>query len=92
MIDAKYAKVDPVKIAKMQTHLCSSQQNDLIKLLLKYNKLFEGTLGMYPHHKLHLTLQKGAIPVHHKAFRVPHIHTEVFKKVLQHLMNWQIET
>ena len=48
MMDAKYAKVDPVEIAKSQTHLSSSQQNDLIKLLSKYDTLFDGTLGKYP--------------------------------------------
>jgi hypothetical protein len=29
MMDAKYAKVDPVEITKAQTHLPSSKQNDL---------------------------------------------------------------
>jgi hypothetical protein len=87
MMDAKYAKVDPVKIAKSQTHLSSSQQNDLMKLLCKYDTLFDGTLGKYPHQKLHLTVQEVATPVHHKAFLVPHAHTKVFKKELQHLVN-----
>jgi hypothetical protein len=86
MMDAKYAKVDPVKVAKSQTHLSHSQQNDLIKLLSKYKTLSDGTLGRYPHRKLHLTLQEGATPVHHKAFPVPHAHTEVFKKELEHLV------
>jgi hypothetical protein len=86
MMDAKYNKVDPVDVAKSQTHLSHSQQNDLIKLLTKYETLFDGTLGKYPHKKLHLTLQEGATPVHHKAFPVPHAHTDVFKKELQHLV------
>jgi hypothetical protein len=69
-----------------QTHLSTSQQNDLIKLLSKYDKLFDVTLGKYSHRKLHLTLQEDAVPVHHKAFPAPHAHTEVFKKELQHLV------
>ncbi len=52
----------------------------------KYDALFDGTLRKYPHWKLHLTLQEGATPVHHKAFPVSHAHTEVFKKELQHLV------
>jgi hypothetical protein len=45
MMDTKYNKVDRVEIAKAQTHLSHSQQNDLIKLLSKYETLFDGTLG-----------------------------------------------
>jgi hypothetical protein len=45
MMDAKYAKVNPVDVAKLQTHLSSSQQEDLAKFLSKYEKLFDGTLG-----------------------------------------------
>jgi hypothetical protein len=86
MMEAKYDKVNPVEIAKSQTHLSPSQQHALIKVLSKYYSLFDGTLGKYPHRKLHLTLQEGATPVHHKAFPVPHAHTEVFKKELQHLV------
>jgi ubiquinone biosynthesis protein UbiJ len=65
MMDAKYGKVDPVKIAKSQTHLSSSQHNDLINLLSKYDTLFDGTLGKYPHRKPHLALQERATPVLH---------------------------
>jgi hypothetical protein len=86
MMDAKYEKVDPVKVAESQSHLSLSQQKDLAKLLSKYDTLFDGTLGRYPHKKLHLELQEGAVPVHHKAFPVAHAHVDVFKKELAHLV------
>jgi hypothetical protein len=54
MMDAKYEKVNPVDVAKSQTHLSLSQQKDLAKILSKYDTLFDGTLGRYPHKKLHL--------------------------------------
>jgi hypothetical protein len=85
MIDAKYDKVDTGKIEQSQTHLTPTQQEDLARLLSKYDTLFDGTLGRYPHRKLHLDLKEGAIPVHHKAFSVAHTHTEVFKKEREHL-------
>ena len=85
MMDAKYEKVNPVKVAPAQTHLTPSQQEDLAKLLSKYDTLFDGMLGQYPHKKLHLELQEGAVPVHHKTFPVAYAHTNVFKKELEHL-------
>ena len=35
MLDAKYEKVNPVDVANAQTHLSSSQKEDLAKLLSK---------------------------------------------------------
>jgi hypothetical protein len=72
--------VDPADVAKSQTHLSSSQQEDYKKLLSKDDTLFDGTLGQYPHKKLHLQLKEGAVSVHHKASPIAHAHTEVFKK------------
>jgi hypothetical protein len=86
MMDAKYEKVNPVDVAASQTHLSPDQQKDLATLLSKYDKLFDGTLGQYPHKKLHLTLQDDTEPVHHKAFPVARSHEEVFKKELAHLV------
>jgi hypothetical protein len=97
MMDDNYAKVDPVDVAKAQTHLSSSQQNDLrIKLLSKYDALLDGILGRYRHQKLHLTLQEGAIPVpvHHKAFPAPHAHyiQKHSKKNYNAFLIWSIGT
>ena len=86
MMDAKYEKVNPVSVAQAQSHLSSDQQKDLAKLLSKYDTLFDGTLGRYPHRKLHLTLQEDTQLVHHKAFPVANAHEEVFKKELAHLV------
>jgi hypothetical protein len=66
--------VNPIDVAASQTHLSSTQQKDLATLLPKYGKLFDGMLGCFPHKKLHLTFQDGAVPVHHKAFPVARSH------------------
>jgi hypothetical protein len=87
MMDANYEKANPVDVAKLQTHLSSSQQDDVAKLLSKCDKLFDGTLGWYTHKKLHLQFQDGSKSVHHKAFPVVHEHTEVFKKEVAHLVS-----
>jgi hypothetical protein len=80
MMDAKYAKVDPVEVAKAQTHLSHSQQNDLIKLLSKYETLFDGTLGRYPHCKLHLTLQEKELLLSTTKHFQYHMHIPKFSR------------
>ena len=51
ILEAKYEKVDIKDLARQQKHLTITQQQELQKVLQKYNKLFDGTLGLYPHQK-----------------------------------------
>ena len=47
ILDAKYEKEDLPKLVKDNcAHLDSSQQEDLLALLNKYDALFDGTLGL----------------------------------------------
>jgi hypothetical protein len=46
MMDDKYEKVNPVDVAKSQTHLSSEQQKDLAKSLSKYDTLVDGKAWM----------------------------------------------
>ncbi len=50
------------------------------------NEIFDGTLGVYPHKKLHIDIDPNAKPVHSRLYPVPHIHLETFKKKLNHLV------
>ena len=54
IMDAKYEKVDPLEVAARQTQLTPTQRKELGDLLSKYTRLFDGTLGTYPHKKIHL--------------------------------------
>ena len=49
ILDAKYEKVNIDDVIAEQSHLSESQQKDLKSLLEKHEKLFDGTLGVYPH-------------------------------------------
>ena len=87
ILDAKYEQVDIKDVAQKQTHLTVVQQNKLGVILEKHQKLFDGTLGIYPHKKFHIEIEKNAKPVHARAYSIPRIHLETFKKELGHLCN-----
>lgn len=90
ILDAKYDKADIPTVIAAQNHLNEQQKKELSEVLQKYTKLFDGTLGEYPHRKIHIELEEEVngtkvSPVHARAYPVPYIHLETFKKELQHL-------
>jgi hypothetical protein len=48
--------------------------------------MFNGTLGVYPHKKVHIDIDPNAKPVHYRPYPVPQIHLKTFKKELNHLV------
>ena len=87
ILDAKYEKADLAEVARNQTHLSDSQRNDLFQLLSRHERLFDGTLGLYPHEKMHIELLPGErFESFSRPYPVPHIHLDTFKKELDHLV------
>lgn len=74
ILDAKYEQANVHDAAFDQTHLLLDQQSNLFNVLSKQKKLFDGSLGVYPHKKVHIDLKPGAKPVHDCAYPVPHVH------------------
>jgi hypothetical protein len=55
-------------------------------VLNEHTKLFDGTLGVYPHRKFHTDLMPGAVSKDFRPYAIPVIHLEAFKKELIHLV------
>ncbi len=48
--------------------------------------MFDGTLGVYPHKKVHIDIDPNAKPVHSRPYPVPQIQLKTFKMELDHLV------
>jgi hypothetical protein len=81
-----YHEVNVKQVADSCEHLSPVQQKDLCKVLAKFQKLFSGKLGHYPHMKVHLDLQDNAVPSHKRAYPVPKSNMDVFKNELDNLV------
>ena len=86
ILDAEYKPTTARAVADKQTHLSKEQRNQLERILAKYNWVFDGRLGHYPHRKIHLELINGSHPVHSRPYSVPMVHAAAFKKELLHLI------
>ena len=70
-MDAKYEPANLKNIVQTQQHLTITQQEKLYKLLKKYEKLFDGSLGVWKGTKVNLDLKEDTKPYHTKAFPIP---------------------
>jgi hypothetical protein len=86
ILDAKYEKTDEAEVVKGLTHLNAHQKADLLRVLQENDKVFDGTLGVYPHKKVHIDIDPNTKPVHSRPYPVPQIHLKTFKKELNHLV------
>ena len=86
ILDPLYEQVEPAVVAKQQHHLTEEQQADLTAVLERHTKLFDGTLGKYPHKKMHIDVIDGAEPKHCRPYPVPRVHEGVFKRTLDDMV------
>ena len=86
ILDAKYEKVLVDDVIDQLTHLNAQQKSDIRQVLNEHTKLFDGTLGVYPHRTFHIDLVPGAVPKHSRPYPIPVIHLQAFKKELLHLV------
>ncbi len=74
ILDAKYEYSDVAEVVKGLTHLNAHQKADLLWVLWENKKMFDGTLGVYPHKKVHIDIDPNAKPAHSRPYPVPQIH------------------
>ena len=78
-------------VSSQQKHLTIDQQRELGKVLGKYTKLFDGTLRVYPHRKIHIDVEDNAVPKYSRPYAVANIHLDAFRKELKHSQNWRAQ-
>jgi hypothetical protein len=73
ILDAKYEKADLTNVVSKCTYLNKKEQTTLLKLLLKYKDLFDGTLGTWNGPEVDIRLKEDATPFFSRPFPVPQI-------------------
>ena len=63
ILDAKYEFTDVADVVNQMSHLNQKQKDDILAILKKHQKMFDGTLGVYPHKKFHIEIEPDAKPV-----------------------------
>ena len=86
ILERKYDKVTAKDVAAQQHYLTPKQKQLFKNTLKKYEVLFNGKLGHYPHEKFHIALVKGAKPVFKKAYHLLFQHKSLFKDKLQNMV------
>ena len=87
ILDANYEKADlPKVIYDTCSHLTVLQKNKLLRTLLAFKELFDGTLGDWQTEPVSFRLKPGSKPYHGRAFPIPHIHLATLKKEVERLV------
>ncbi len=87
ILDAKYNKADfRLAVRDNCKHLKVDQQKKLLQLLMKYELLFDGTLGDWKTKPVSFQLKEGASLYHDQAFPVLKIHKDTLIKEVERMV------
>jgi hypothetical protein len=88
ILDTKYEKADlPAIIWENFSHLTASYREKLISVLLKFELLFDGTLGDWKLLPVSFELKEGMKPYHGRPYPIPQKHKVVLMKEIKLLCN-----
>jgi hypothetical protein len=86
IIESKYCPADLTKIVEECTHLDKTEQRQLLKLLQKFEDLFDGTLGTWKTDPVDLELLDPKVkPFHAKPYPVPYFQEKRLKEDINRL-------
>jgi hypothetical protein len=86
ILDAKYDKADlPVIVQDNCSHLKPPHREKLLSLLLKYETLFDGTLGNWNRPPISIELKERATPYHGRPYPVAQVHKATLIKEINRL-------
>ena len=85
IFDANYEWVDVVDVVDNLTHLNAQQKADLLQVLQENSKMFDVTLGVYPHQKVHIDTIPDAKLVHSGPYPIPWVQLDTFNHELDQL-------
>jgi hypothetical protein len=85
-LDAKYEKADlPAVIRENFSHLKASDRDKLLSVLLRFELLFDGTLGDWNLPPVSFELKEGMKPYHGRPYPIPYKHKAILMKEIKQL-------
>jgi Reverse transcriptase (RNA-dependent DNA polymerase)/RNase H-like domain found in reverse transcriptase len=91
IIESKYCPADLTKIVDECKHLSPEEQRQLLKLLQKYEDLFDGTLGTWKTDPIELELKDPNVkPYHAKPYPVPYSQEKRLKDEIRRLCEYGV--
>jgi hypothetical protein len=87
ILEDKYTALNLRDIWNKSMHLDVRQQEQLfaVRVLTKYEALFNSSLGTWKEHPLYIELKPDSKPYHAKAFPIPKVHLNTLKAEVQRL-------
>jgi hypothetical protein len=82
---AKYEPAYLLAVSKEADHLSVEKQNKLPQLLIKYETLFDDTLGHWDNVEYNNNLKPDVTPYHARAYPRPHKYVDTFKLEVERL-------
>ena len=67
-------------------HSRTTQQNEWLKLLDKFEELFNGTIGTWKTDPLDFELKEDAEPICSRLYPVPKVHAEMYEQEIECLV------